>query len=212
MNLQEIAKEIHEAKENIILVYGFNSTGKTMLSVAYKDLTKNEDGTHAGVYFNAYSEDIFTWDNDDESNNVNMRLLIRPSSLSKYHSLLNEANLTIEANGLEPQQLGPLVVMVEAGQINARSGKEVLSAIFQQGGSPRQMVESRGLAQIADLETLGTLIAEILQANPEQVQQYLQGKKTLQQWFFGQVMAKSRGRANPEILQQLLHEQLASLE
>lgn len=102
MNLQEIAKEIHEAKENIILAYAFNSTGKTMLSVAYKDLTKKDDGTHTGVYFNAYSEDLFAWDNDDDNDNANMRLLVRPSSLSKYHSLLNEDNVREKLNPYKP--------------------------------------------------------------------------------------------------------------
>ena len=102
MNLHEIANKIHEAKENIILAYAFNSTGKTMLSVAYKDLTKREDGTHTGVYFNAYSEDIFTWDNDDDNDNANMRLLVRPSSLSKYHSLLNEDNVREKLKPYKP--------------------------------------------------------------------------------------------------------------
>lgn len=90
MKLQEIAQTIRDSDENIILVYAFNAVGKTRLSVAYKDLTKNEDGNHAGVYFNAYSEDIFIWENDDENDNADMRLLVRPSSLDRFHSLLNE--------------------------------------------------------------------------------------------------------------------------
>ncbi len=90
MNLQEIARAIHDADENIILTYAFNAVGKTRLSVAYKDLTKDEDGNHAGVYFNAYSEDIFVWENDDENDNADMQLAVRPSSLDRFHSLLNE--------------------------------------------------------------------------------------------------------------------------
>lgn len=67
MNLLEIAKKIKDFGENksIVLIYAFNSTGKTRLSVAYKELTKNENnGKHAGVYYNAFSEDLFVWDND----------------------------------------------------------------------------------------------------------------------------------------------------
>ena len=90
MSLQEIAQEIRDDEENIILIYAFNAVGKTRLSVAYKDLTKDDDGNHAGVYFNAYSEDIFIWENDDENDNADMRLLVRPSSLDRFHSLLNE--------------------------------------------------------------------------------------------------------------------------
>lgn len=90
MNLQEIAREIYQAKERIILVYAFNAVGKTRLSIAYKDLSKDAEGNHTGVYFNAYSEDIFIWENDDENDNADMRLAVRPSNLSRFHSLLSE--------------------------------------------------------------------------------------------------------------------------
>lgn len=90
MKLQGIAEAIRDTNENIVLIYAFNAVGKTRLSIAYKDLTKHEDGSHTGVYFNAYSEDIFVWENDDENDNADMRLAVRPSSLSRFHSLLSE--------------------------------------------------------------------------------------------------------------------------
>lgn len=89
-NLKNIAEKLKKGKENIILIYAFNATGKTRLSVAYKDLTKNNDGEHTGVYYNAYSEDLFVWDNDEENDNANVRLTILSSSLNKFHSQLNE--------------------------------------------------------------------------------------------------------------------------
>ena len=64
--INEIAEELHKLNESIVLIYALNSSGKTRLSVAYKDFTKaNNDGNHAGVYFNAFSEDLFVWDNDE---------------------------------------------------------------------------------------------------------------------------------------------------
>lgn len=90
MNLSEIAKQLKDTDENIILIYAFNATGKTRLSVAYKDHTKAENnGTHAGVYYNAFSEDLFVWDNDEENNNENIRLDILYSSLNQFHSFLD---------------------------------------------------------------------------------------------------------------------------
>src|SRR5690606_41643795 len=63
--------------ENIILVYAFNATGKTRLSVAYKNFTKSEnEGNHTGVYYNAFSEDLFIWENDEDNYNENIRLNI----------------------------------------------------------------------------------------------------------------------------------------
>jgi hypothetical protein len=88
-SLTEIAQQLMDSGENICLIYGFNSTGKTKLSVAYKDLTKAiNNGKHAGVYYNAYSEDLFVWDNDEENNNANIKLDIIHSSLNQFHSLL----------------------------------------------------------------------------------------------------------------------------
>jgi energy-coupling factor transporter ATP-binding protein EcfA2 len=91
MSIDDIAKQLNELNENIVIVYAFNATGKTRLSVAYKDETKkSNNGQHAGVYYNAFSEDLFVWDNDEENDGANIRLTIRWSSLNQFHSFLYE--------------------------------------------------------------------------------------------------------------------------
>ncbi|HBS7480260.1 AAA family ATPase [Klebsiella pneumoniae] len=91
MSFETIAQELKDVDENIVLIYAFNGTGKTQLSVAYKNLTKAENNDeHAGVYYNAYSEDLFFWDNDEENDGANVRLKILPSSLNRFHSFLYE--------------------------------------------------------------------------------------------------------------------------
>jgi len=89
MNELKIAKQLSDSQENIILIYAFNSVGKTRLSVAYKDYTKSENGNHAGVYYNAFSEDLFFWDNDEDNDNANITLKINYSSLSQFHSFFD---------------------------------------------------------------------------------------------------------------------------
>lgn len=85
MDFKDIAKQLINEKADIILIHAFNSVGKTRLSVAYKDITKEQNGGHhAGVYFNAFSEDLFVWDNEK------LRLSIVTSNLNKYHSYLLE--------------------------------------------------------------------------------------------------------------------------
>lgn len=88
MTLQEIAKQVKDTKENIVLIYAFNGTGKTRLSIEYKDLTKDVQGNHTGVYYNAFSEDLFRWNNDDENSNERIRLEVVYSSLSPLHRFL----------------------------------------------------------------------------------------------------------------------------
>ncbi len=88
--LDIIAKQLFENQENIILIYAFNATGKTRLSVAYKDYSKSKnEGKHDGVYYNAFSEDLFQWENDEENNNENIALNVNFSSLSQFHSFLD---------------------------------------------------------------------------------------------------------------------------
>lgn len=96
MGLNAIANELKDLNENIVLIYAFNGTGKTQLSVAYKNATKDaESGAHTGVYFNAFSEDLFVWDNDEENDGVNVKLNVLPSTLNQFHSFLYENNDSI---------------------------------------------------------------------------------------------------------------------
>ena len=92
--VKEIAKELKDTKENIILIYAFNATGKTRLSVEYKNITKNpENGDHAGVYYNAFSEDLFVWDNDNPNGEQDVKLEIKSSILNRLHTLMTEEDI-----------------------------------------------------------------------------------------------------------------------
>lgn len=94
MNITAIAEQINEVEENILLIYAFNATGKTRLSVEYKDITKqNNAESHAGVYYNAYSEDLFVWENDEDNDNRDIRLNIIQSSLNKFHSYVDVSDI-----------------------------------------------------------------------------------------------------------------------
>lgn len=95
--ITEIAEELKDVGEYIRCIYAFNGSGKTRLSVAYKNITKAEnDGKHAGVYYNAYSEDLFDWDNDEENDNANIKLDIKESSLNNLYSQLTEQSIEEE--------------------------------------------------------------------------------------------------------------------
>ena len=95
--LTQIAEQLKNNAENIILVYGFNSIGKTKLSVEYKNFTKDPaTGDNTGVYYNAYSEDLFKWDNDEGNDNANICLEVIKSNLNKSHSFLIENRNLLE--------------------------------------------------------------------------------------------------------------------
>ena len=101
-SIEDIASELIDDATNIQLLYAFNSVGKTRLSVAYKNATKEEDGTHTGIYYNAYSEDLFVWNNDIENAEANIRLTVLPSSLSRLHAELNELEIHAKLKPYRP--------------------------------------------------------------------------------------------------------------
>ncbi len=103
-SVKAVATKVADLEKNINLIYAFNGTGKTRLSVGYKDVTKERNnGNHSGVYYNAYSEDLFNWDNDEENDGVDVRLTIQKSSLNQFHSLIDEKALEEKLTPYKPK-------------------------------------------------------------------------------------------------------------
>jgi len=103
MPLQPIANTIKDLNEKIVLVYAFNTSGKTRLSTAFKDITKDAEENHTGVYYNAFSEDLFIWDNDIANDEANIRLTVRESSLNKFHALFTEEDVMKKLEQYNPR-------------------------------------------------------------------------------------------------------------
>jgi aspartyl-tRNA(Asn)/glutamyl-tRNA(Gln) amidotransferase subunit B len=129
-----------------------------------------------------------------------------------YFSLLNQNALAIDQGRISPRSLASLVGLVESGTINATSAKVILSQMFTSGEDPIAIVESLDLKQISDPEVIDEMIQNVLSSSPSQVKQYLAGKETLEQWFFGQVMRAAKGKADPKVLRSRLESALAALE
>ncbi len=122
--------------------------------------------------------------------------------------LLKDRDVEIGDLRLTPADLADLVALVEQGTITANSGKVVLEEMLDTGRPAAEIVEEKGLTQVSDEEALGQIVDELVAANPEQVAKYRAGKETLLQWFLGQVMRATRGKANPQIAKTLLEERL----
>ncbi|MCH7609698.1 MAG: Asp-tRNA(Asn)/Glu-tRNA(Gln) amidotransferase subunit GatB [Chloroflexi bacterium] len=111
--------------------------------------------------------------------------------------LLNEAGVEIDQSKVTSEALAGLVALVETGQISAASGKAVLDVLFAEGGSPESVVEKEGLAQVQDQAAIRLIVEQVLSNNPDQVSEYLAGKPALSEWFVGQIMRETRGKADP---------------
>jgi len=125
--------------------------------------------------------------------------------------LLNEAGREIEDSPVTPDGLAGLLRLVAAGEINQNTGKAVLGEMFTSGKSAAEIVAERGLRQVSDSAQIAGLVERILAQHPEQTAEYLAGKESLFRWLFGQAMRAAGGRANPQVLQQELGQQLERL-
>jgi len=136
-----------------------------------------------------------------------------PAAISKWvvgelSYLMNRDGVTVDAVRVEPAALAGLVKLLDKGVINQNSAKDVLGTMFETGEQPDEIVKERGLVQIADQDALSLIADQVLAEHPDEVQAYLEGKETLLQWFMGQVMRATRGRAQPQTVLQLLREKL----
>lgn len=93
MTLEEVAIWLRDNTKRIIVLYAFNATGKTRLSVAFKELMRDNKKRQTGIYYNAFSEDLFAWDNDMKHAEKEMRLKVVNSSLNRLHREIDEGKI-----------------------------------------------------------------------------------------------------------------------
>lgn len=123
--------------------------------------------------------------------------------------MINESGVPAGQLRLTPEYMAGIIKMVDEGTLNANTGKSLLDKIEKTGRSPDEIVEAEGLAQVSDTAAIRGVCAEVIAENPEQVANYKAGKVTLMGWFVGQVMKKSRGKADPQVARAMLEELLA---
>ena len=109
---------------------------------------------------------------------------------------------------LSPENLAEMVDLIHKGTINGKIGKTVFPEMFSTGKKTSEIIKEKGLVQVSDEGAILKFIEEAIAANPAQVQQYRDGRKNVLQFFVGQVMKASRGKANPQTVQKLLAEKL----
>jgi aspartyl-tRNA(Asn)/glutamyl-tRNA(Gln) amidotransferase subunit B len=118
--------------------------------------------------------------------------------------LMNQAGQSINQVPVSPAQMAELTGLVASGALNLNTAKTVFEAMYRSGRSAGEIVAEQGLGQVSDTREIESLVAEVIAANPGELATYLAGKAAVEQWFFGQVMRRLRGRGNPQVIRQAL--------
>ncbi|HFC53306.1 MAG TPA: Asp-tRNA(Asn)/Glu-tRNA(Gln) amidotransferase subunit GatB [Gammaproteobacteria bacterium] len=130
--------------------------------------------------------------------------------MGEFSAALNSDNLEVTTAPVNASMLGGLIRRIADETISGKIAKQVFEAMWRGEGDAGSIIERRGLRQITDSGELERVIDQVLAANPEQVEQYRNGKEKLLGFFVGQVMKATGGKANPARLNQLLKERLNS--
>jgi len=129
--------------------------------------------------------------------------------IGELFHLLKTRAIEISDGKVTPTYLAELIALVQAGTITAGSGRAVLGEMLSTGLAPGDIVRDRGLGQISDQDRITQVVERVLADNPEQVAKYREGKETLLRWFVGQVMKAMGGKANPQVVTDLVERGLA---
>ncbi|MFP4474759.1 MAG: Asp-tRNA(Asn)/Glu-tRNA(Gln) amidotransferase subunit GatB [Desulfatibacillaceae bacterium] len=127
---------------------------------------------------------------------------------SELLALLNTRNITAADSPVPPEKLAALLDLLDKGTISGRIAKTVFDRMVDTGDDPQTIVEREGLVQVSDTGELEQVVDEVLAENPDEIEAYRGGRKKLMGFFVGQVMKKTRGKANPKMVNELLGKKL----
>ncbi|WP_128926127.1 Asp-tRNA(Asn)/Glu-tRNA(Gln) amidotransferase subunit GatB [Bradyrhizobium guangxiense] len=127
--------------------------------------------------------------------------------INELFGRLNKEGRDITDSPVNAEQLAAIVDLIGEGTISGKIAKDLFEIVWQEGGDPRALVESRGMKQVTDLSAIEKLVDDIIAANPDKAAQVKDKPQSLG-WFVGQVMKASGGKANPQSVNDLLKSKL----
>lgn len=162
----------------------------------------------------AYDADILVSDRDlADYFEATVRLYGKPKTvsnwiLSELLRELNRDNRPVSECPVTPENLAELLTLIDDQTISGKIAKSVFEEMYATGERASTIVEKRGLKQVTDEGLLESVVSAVLDEHPAEVEKYLKGAEKVIGFFVGQVMRKTQGKANPQIVNQLLREHL----
>lgn len=128
--------------------------------------------------------------------------------MGEVSAYLNAEGKELNDVALTPEGLAGVIKLIENGTISSKIAKQVFKELIENGGDPEQIVKDKGLVQISDDETLRKFVNEAIDANPQSVDDFKNGKQKAIGFLVGQIMKATKGQANPPMVNKLLMEEM----
>ena len=129
-------------------------------------------------------------------------------TLNELLALLNKDQKPITESPVSAENLGLLIARISDSTISGKIAKDVFAEMYATGANPDSIIDSKGLKQVTDSGAIEKIVDEVIAENPDNVAAYKGGKDKLFGFFVGQVLKKSQGKANPDIVNELLKKKL----
>ena len=133
--------------------------------------------------------------------------LIANWTITELNAALNKRNLSIQENPCRPDYLGDMINMIKNQEISGKQAKVVFEEIME-GKDPKQVVEEKGMKQVSDSSAVLKLVQDVLDQNPQSIEDFKNGKDRAVGFLVGQVMKASKGQANPAMTNKMIQEEL----
>ena len=143
-----------------------------------------------------------------ENYNRNPQLLAN-FLLTEIMAITNKANIQINDLDITPQSLAQLIERLDDGTISSKIAKDILNQLKDGNFSVDDLIEDQGLQQITDEDQIKSVVLEVINENHEQKNQYLSGKEQVLGFLIGKVMQKTKGKANPKLVNDLMKQELS---
>ncbi len=124
--------------------------------------------------------------------------------MSELMRLLNEESRSIEECPLKPAQLAEMLKLIDNGVISGKIAKNVFEEMYRTGKGAEEVVREKGLVQISDADVIEKAVNEVIAKNQKEVERFRAGEEKLIGFFIGQVMKATKGKANPQLVNDLL--------
>ena len=129
--------------------------------------------------------------------------------LTEILRVLKEKNISIEEFSVESENIGKLIKLIKANTISSKIAKDVFEILLSENKDPEIIVKEKGLVQITDNSEIEKIVEQVLAENPQSVEDYKAGKSNALKYLVGQSMRLSKGKANPQMINEMI---LARLE
>ncbi|MFC1736631.1 Asp-tRNA(Asn)/Glu-tRNA(Gln) amidotransferase GatCAB subunit B, partial [Candidatus Hydrogenedentota bacterium] len=122
--------------------------------------------------------------------------------------LLNDAGIAIDECKIAPEMLAEMIGLIEKNTISGKIAKQIFPEMFETGTSPTKIVEEKGLSQISDTSAIEEIVVKVIEDNPGPADDVRNGKDKAIGFLVGQVMKASRGKANPQLVNEIMRKKL----